>query len=70
MDWDLGVVLAVGASCAAVATFAGWRGSRPPNLAKGPRLIPWRLIMVTTAAAAVAMLGIGLRMLGVQLRGR
>jgi type VI protein secretion system component VasF len=59
---DLAVVLAVGAGCAAVAAFAGWRGARPPDLRRGPRLTPWRMIMVLTAAGAVAMLGAGLRM--------
>jgi hypothetical protein len=60
---DSTTVLAVGGACAAVAAFAGWRGSRPPNPLKGPRLIPWRMIMLLAAAGAVAMLGVGLRML-------
>lgn len=67
---DPTTVLAVGAACAAVAAFAGWRGSRPPNPMKGPRLAPWRLIMLTAAAAAVAMLGIGLRALGIHPPGQ
>ena len=60
---DAMTVLAVGLGCAAVAAFAGWRGARPPDLRRGPRLMPWRMIMVLTAAGAVAMLGIGLRTL-------
>jgi hypothetical protein len=67
---ELGTVLAVGGACAAMAAFAGWRGARPPNPLKGPRLIPWRMIMVTTAAVAVAMVGIGLRRLGFHPPGR
>ncbi|GAD57828.1 MULTISPECIES: hypothetical protein [Brevundimonas] len=22
--------------------FSGWRGARPPDLMRGPRMIPWR----------------------------
>jgi hypothetical protein len=60
---DATTAIAVGLACAAVAAFAGWRGARPPDLRRGPRLIPWRGIMVFTAAAAVVTLGIGLRAL-------
>ena len=34
--------------------FCGWRGARPPDPFKGPRLMPWRFLMV--GAAAIAML--------------
>lgn len=53
---DLRITLALGASFAVLAAFAGWRGAQPPNLMKGPRLIPWRPIMVFAAAAAVLLL--------------
>lgn len=43
----LGVALAVMVIC-------GWRGARPPDPFKGPRLMPWRFLMV--GAAAIAML--------------
>jgi len=52
---DLRTTLALGAGLAALAAFAGWRGARPPNPMKGPRLIPWRAIMVFAAAAAVIL---------------
>lgn len=39
--------------------FAGWRGSLPPNLVKGPRMIPWRPVMIC-AAAGTAMVGVHL----------
>jgi len=38
----------------AVMIFCGWRGARPPDPFKGPRLMPWRFPMV--GAAAIAML--------------
>jgi len=53
---DLRMTLALGAGLAALAAFAGWRGARPPNPMKGPRLIPWRAIMVFSAAAAILLL--------------
>jgi len=54
MDW--GVTLGVILGAAGLSVFAGWRGARPSDLVRGPRLIPWRLVMVL--AAAVAMLGL------------
>lgn len=38
----------------AVMVFCGWRGARPPDPFKGPRLMPWRFLMV--GAAAIGML--------------
>lgn len=40
----------------AIAVFAGWRGARPPNPYKGPRLMPWRFIMMLSTALAIFML--------------
>ena len=53
---DIRMLLALSAGFAATAAFAGWRGALPPNPMKGPRLIPWRAIMVFSAAAAVVVL--------------
>lgn len=53
---DFRMTLALGAGLAALAAFSGWRGARPPNLMRGPRLIPWRPIMVFAGAAAVILL--------------
>ncbi|MGO4411152.1 MULTISPECIES: hypothetical protein [unclassified Brevundimonas] len=44
------------AASSAVAVFSGWRGARPPDLAKGPRMAPWRFIMLAAAALAVLLL--------------
>ena len=38
----------------AAMVFTGWRGARPPDPFKGPRMMPWRFLMV--GAAAIAML--------------
>ena len=48
-----------------VAAFAGWRWSKPPNPAKGPRMAPWRLIMVTASAFALFMMVHIVNLLGV-----
>lgn len=62
---DVRTLLGLASGFAAAAALAGWRGARPPDPFRGPRLIPWRMIMVFAAAAAVGLLGYGLRMLGI-----
>ena len=44
------------AAASAVAVFSGWRGARPPDLMKGPRMMPWRFIMLVAGALAVLLL--------------
>lgn len=44
------------ALCLVIAAFAGWRGARPPNFKNGPRMIPWRWIMLLSTAAASVFL--------------
>jgi hypothetical protein len=50
------LTLAIGAGLAALAAFAGWRGARPPNPHRGPRLVPWRFIMLLAAAGLLPLL--------------
>jgi len=38
-----------------LAGLFGWLGARPPNPLKGPRLVPYRLLMMLSAAAALLM---------------
>lgn len=38
-----------------LAVFAGWRGARPVDLIAGPRMAPWRFIMLLSAAVAVLL---------------
>lgn len=40
----------------AVVVFAGWRGSRPPDIMRGPRMVPWRFLMLAFAALAFLLL--------------
>ncbi|MDO9223721.1 MAG: hypothetical protein Q7U20_08440 [Caulobacter sp.] len=53
---DVTATLATTATLLALTAFAAWRGARPPDLLKGPRMMPWRLIMVTGAAAMLVLL--------------
>ncbi|HSV02771.1 MAG TPA: hypothetical protein VLI41_06155 [Phenylobacterium sp.] len=52
---DLTPTLMVGGALAAIAVVSGWLGARPPNPKRGPRLIPWRLIMLLAAAGVMIM---------------
>ncbi|MET0273895.1 MAG: hypothetical protein ABW360_12985 [Phenylobacterium sp.] len=54
MSLSLTLILTV--AFLALALFAGWRGARPPNPHKGPRLAPWRFIMLMSAAGVIVML--------------
>ena len=49
----MNVTLSAIAALLALTVFAGWRGARPPNPHKGPRLMPWRFIMLLAAACAL-----------------
>ena len=49
----LTLTCSLAAAMAALAAFAGWRGARPPNFRRGPRMIPWRLVMLLSAAIGI-----------------
>lgn len=52
MTWTLALlVLAI-----SLMIFAGWRGGRPLDLTKGPRMMPWRFIMLLSGAFAALLL--------------
>jgi hypothetical protein len=57
-------LLALAFGLALLAGFAGWRGARPPDLMRGPRLIPWRPIMVFAATGAVLCFAAAERAIG------
>ncbi len=58
--------LALATALLALAVFAGWRGARPSNPLKGPRMIPWRMIMLLSAACSMPMLVHILNLLGMK----
>lgn len=61
---DLRTTLILLAVLAALALFAGWRGARPPNPHKGPRMAPWRFIMLLAAAGVMLMVVHAVNLLG------
>jgi len=54
MEWRTTLIAA--AAGAALTAFCGWRGARPPDLNRGPRLIPYRALMVLGATFVILML--------------
>lgn len=55
-DLDLAFTLWALGGAAGLAVFAGWRGARPPDLKRGPRMIPWRPLMAASATAFIILL--------------
>ena len=47
---SLTLTLVLLATALGLTTFAGWRGSRPWDLRRGVRMIPWRFIMLLSGA--------------------
>lgn len=62
--------LELGLALAALGLFAGWRGARPPNLMRGPRMIPWRFIMLLATSGALILLFSAARLAGLDPPGR
>lgn len=57
------------AACLAAVVFTGWRGARPPDIAKGPRMMPWRFLMLLFGALTFFLLIHVATLLGVQRPG-
>jgi len=53
---DLTTTLTATVAGAALVLFCGWRGARPPDLRRGPRMVPWRFLMLLAGAILVLML--------------
>lgn len=62
---DLTTTLGALAATLILAVFAGWRGARPPDFLKGPRMIPWRPLMAAAATASLILLVHLVNLLGV-----
>jgi hypothetical protein len=52
---DLTLTLALDAAAIALAVLCGWRGARPADPNRGPRLMPWRALMALAAGAALML---------------
>ena len=53
--WSFPVTLLSAAVGLALVALFGWRGARPPDLRKGPRLVPYRFLMLLAAAWVLMM---------------
>ena len=53
---DLWITLAALFVAALLATLFGWLGARKPDPARGPRLAPYRFLMLLSAAVVLMML--------------
>ena len=54
--WTLSVTLVSAGAGAVLAVLFGWLGARPPDLRRGPRMAPYRFLMLLAAAWVVLML--------------
>ena len=53
---DLTITLAAVAVAAGLTVLFGWLGARPPNILKGPRLVPYRFLMLMMGALTMILL--------------
>jgi hypothetical protein len=67
---SLSLTLALLAAAVALAVFAGWRGALPWDLRRGVRMIPWRFIMMLSAAAVFILVVHLAALMGVPQRTR
>lgn len=63
---DLPVTAAAAILFLMLAVLFGWLGARPINILKGPRLIPWRPLMMICVVGLMLMLVHLVNLLGVQ----
>lgn len=53
---DLALTTGLLVAVLAFTGFSGWRGAAPFDPRRGPRLVPWRFLMVTAAVLALVLL--------------
>ncbi len=53
---NLTLTLVLLAASALFGVFCGWRGARPTDIHKGPRMMPWRFLMLLCAALGMLLL--------------
>ncbi|MFT4253052.1 MAG: hypothetical protein QM608_11255 [Caulobacter sp.] len=63
---DMIFTLIAGATTIALTILFGWLGARPSNPAKGPRMAPWRPMMMMTAVATLLLAAHALNLLGLK----
>jgi len=63
---DLPLTAAAAAVFLVLAVAFGWLGARPINVLKGPRMMPWRPMMMVCVVALMLMVVHLVNLLGVQ----
>ncbi|EJL28803.1 hypothetical protein PMI01_03466 [Caulobacter sp. AP07] len=63
---DLTSTIAAALIALALTVFCGWRGARPINVLKGPRMVPWRVLMLGGAVVTLLMTAHVLNLLGMK----
>ena len=63
---DLATTLIAASALFALAAFFGWRGARPADVSKGPRMVPWRPMMMVCVVGLMLMIVHLANLLGVQ----
>lgn len=63
---DLPLTISAAVAFLAFALVFGWLGARPINVLKGPRLVPWRPMMMACVVGLMLMLVHLANLLGVQ----
>jgi uncharacterized membrane protein len=63
---DLPVTLTAAVVFLVLAVVFGWLGARPINVLKGPRMVPWRPLMMVCVVGLMLMLVHLFNLLGVQ----
>lgn len=67
---SLALTFALFAGAIAASLACGWMGARPPDLRRGPRMAPYRFLMILAAAVALMLLVHLVNLLGVTTGGR
>jgi hypothetical protein len=64
--FSLPVTLASAAVGLGLTVLFGWRGAKPPDLRRGPRMVPWRFLMLLAALWVVLMVVHLVNLMGVE----
>jgi drug/metabolite transporter (DMT)-like permease len=67
---DLPVTTAAAILFLILAVLFGWLGARPINILKGPRMVPWRPLMMICVVGLMLMMVHLVNLLGVQTGGQ
>jgi hypothetical protein len=63
---DLPLTLAASVTLLVLAAVFGWLGARPIDVLKGPRMVPWRPLMMICVVGLMLMIVHLVNLLGVQ----